>query len=90
MHSYQGIIDTENGNVVIPLFSTINYLVMRNLFISILTLCLLSACGSPRSVVKVKNMAEGVQTSVTTNVGAGGSTTVTVSPNAEVQLPYEN
>ena len=63
---------------------------MRNLFISFLIVSLLSSCGSPRSVVKVKNMAEGVQTSITTNVGAGGSTTVTVSPNTEVQLPHEN
>lgn len=63
---------------------------MKKLFIALVAFVLLSACGSPRSVVKVKNMAEGVQTSVTTNVGAGGSTTVTVSPNTEVQLPHEN
>lgn len=59
---------------------------MKNLLVITLAFSLLSACGSPRSVVKVKNMAEGVQTSVTTNVGAGGSTTVTVSPNTEVEF----
>lgn len=63
---------------------------MKNLLITLFATCLIASCGSPRSVVKVKNMAEGVQTSVTTNVGAGGSTTVTVSPNTEMQIPYEN
>lgn len=42
------------------------------------------ACGSPRSTVRVVNKAEGVSTSVSTNVGAGGSTTVTVTPSVSV------
>lgn len=51
----------------------------------ILSLVLLaSSCGSPRSTVRVVNKAEGVQTSVSTNVGAGGSTTVTVTPSVNV------
>lgn len=47
---------------------------------------LVASCGSPRSVVRVKNNAEGVTTQVTTNVGAGGSTTVTVQPNTELTI----
>lgn len=62
---------------------------MKKVLALFLAFALLAACGSPRSVVKVKNNAEGVTTSVTTNVGAGGSTTVTVSPNTEVTLGYE-
>lgn len=42
------------------------------------------ACGSPRSTVRVVNKAEGVSTSVSTNVGAGGSTTVTVTPSVSI------
>lgn len=42
------------------------------------------SCGSPRSTVRVVNKAEGVQTTVHTNVGAGGSTQVTVSPVVSV------
>lgn len=61
-------------------------MIKRTLSIA-LAIGLLAACGSPRSVVKVKNNAEGVTTSVTSNVGAGGSTTVTVSPNTEVEFP---
>ena len=57
-------------------------------FIVILVFAIaLTSCGSPRSVVRVMNKAEGVQTSVTTNVGAGGSTTVTVQPNTTVEIP---
>lgn len=48
-------------------------------------LCLVFAsCGSPRSTVRVVNKAQGVQTTVSTSVGQGGSTTVTVSPKVEV------
>lgn len=54
-------------------------------FISILFLiCLFSSCGSPRSSVRVVNKAEGVTTSISTSVGAGGQTTVTVSPQVSV------
>lgn len=56
---------------------------MKYLVIALIALLPLS-CGSPRSIVRVVNKAEGVQTSVSTNVGAGGSTTVTVSPSVSV------
>lgn len=56
---------------------------MKYILITLVALLPLS-CGSPKSLVKVVNKAEGVQTSVTTNVGAGGSTTVTVTPSINV------
>lgn len=47
---------------------------------------LLASCGSPRSTVRVVNKAEGVTTTVSTNVGAGGSTTVSVTPSLDVRV----
>lgn len=47
---------------------------------------LMASCGSPRSTVRVVNKAEGVTTTVSTNVGAGGSTTVSVVPSVNVQV----
>lgn len=47
---------------------------------------LMASCGSPRSTVRVVNKAEGVTTTVSTNVGAGGSTTVSVTPSLEVNV----
>ena len=62
---------------------------MKKLLFIVAMALFVASCGSPRSVVRVKNNAEGVTTSVTTNVGAGGSTTVTVQPNTEVTLGHE-
>lgn len=47
---------------------------------------LMASCGSPRSTVRVVNKAEGVTTTVSTNVGAGGSTTVSVAPVLDVDV----
>lgn len=47
---------------------------------------LMASCGSPRSTVRVVNKAEGVTTTVSTNVGAGGSTTVSVTPSVDVKV----
>lgn len=44
----------------------------------------LFSCGSPRSTVRVVNKADSVTTSVTSNVGKGGSTSVTVTPSISV------
>ena len=62
---------------------------MRKVSFFVMATLLVASCGSPRSVVRVKNNAEGVTTQVTTNVGAGGSTTVTVSPNTEAIIGEE-
>lgn len=52
----------------------------------ILFAVLMASCGSPRSTVRVINKAEGVTTTVSTNVGAGGSTTVSVTPSLDVKV----
>ena len=57
---------------------------MKKILLAALVAVLPLSCGSPRSIVRVVNKAEGVSTSVSTNVGAGGSTTVTVTPSVEV------
>lgn len=62
---------------------------MRKVICLLSLAILMASCGSPRSVVRVKNNAEGVTTHVTTNVGSGGSTTVTVEPNTEIVLGDE-
>lgn len=56
---------------------------MKFLAIALIALMPLS-CGSPRSLVRVVNKAEGVHTEVHSSVGAGGSTTVTVTPSVNV------
>ena len=57
---------------------------MKKILLAALVAVTPLACGSPRSTVRVVNKAEGVSTSVSTNVGAGGSTTVTVTPSVQV------
>lgn len=57
---------------------------MKKVLSFLLLVCLFSSCGSPRSSVRVVNKAEGVTTSVSTSVGPGGQTTVTVSPQITV------
>lgn len=57
---------------------------MKRLIIFLAACALSASCGSPRSTVRVVNKAEGVQTTVSTSVGDGGSTTVTVSPKVKI------
>lgn len=59
---------------------------MTKLFSFALFAVLLASCGSPRSSVRVVNKAEGVTTTVSTNVGPGGSTTVSVTPSIDVRV----
>lgn len=57
---------------------------MKKIFFFLALCALVASCGSPRSTVRVVNKAEGVQTTVSTSVGDGGSTTVTVSPKVTI------
>lgn len=63
---------------------------MNKVLLFVLFAALVAACGSPRSTVKVVNKAEGVTTTVSTNVGAGGSTTVSVTPSIDVAVDSTN
>lgn len=60
------------------------FITMKKILILFAFFVMLASCGSPRSSVRVVNKAEGVQTTVSTSVGDGGSTTVTVSPKVTV------
>ena len=54
-------------------------------FISfILTIGLVASCGSPRTVVKVSNKADGTETTISATTGDGGTTTVQVSPKLHI------
>lgn len=54
-------------------------------FISfILTIGLVASCGSPRTVVKVSNKADGTETTISATTGDGGTTTVSVSPKIQL------
>ncbi len=54
-------------------------------FISfILSIGLVASCGSPRTVVKVTNKADGSETTISATTGNGGSTSVSVSPSVKV------
>lgn len=42
------------------------------------------SCGSPRTLVKVTNKADGTDTKISVNQGSGGETHVTVSPKVQL------
>lgn len=58
---------------------------MRNILLPILMLGTLASCGSPRTVVKVSNKADGTETTIQATTGDGGTTSVTVSPKIELK-----
>ncbi len=49
-----------------------------------MTIGLVASCGSPRTVVKVSNKADGSETTISATTGNGGSTSVSVSPSVKV------
>ncbi len=53
-------------------------------FIIFLSLGFLASCGSPRTVVKVSNKADGTETTISATTGDGGTTTVSVSPKLHI------
>ena len=44
------------------------------------------SCGSPRTVIKVSNRADGTNTAIQVEQGAGGSTSVTVTPTISASV----
>lgn len=44
----------------------------------------LTACGSPKTLVKVRNNADNTETTISATTGDGGHTSVTVSPKIVV------
>ena len=45
-----------------------------------------TACGSPRTAVRVVNKADGSQTTISIKQGNGGSTTVDVVPSVNTSI----
>ena len=43
-----------------------------------------TSCGSPSTLVKVTNKADGTNTTISVKQGDGGSTSVTVSPKVQL------
>lgn len=43
-----------------------------------------AACGSPKTLVKVRNNADNTETTISATTGDGGTTSVTVSPKLTV------
>lgn len=54
----------------------------------LLTSCLscLISCGSPKTNIHVRNNAEGTATDISVQQGEGGSTSVVVSPSANLAI----
>ena len=57
---------------------------MKKLIITFLSIGFLASCGSPRTVVKVSNKADGTETTISATTGDGGTTTVQVSPKLHI------
>lgn len=55
-----------------------------------MTIGLVASCGSPRTVVKVSNKADGSETTISATTGDGGSTSVTVSPSVKVNATFNS
>ena len=52
----------------------------------LIALFALTACGSPRTSISVKNNADGTNTKITVSQGDGGSTSVTVNPSINAAI----
>lgn len=59
---------------------------MKKIFSLIAFFAILSACGSPRTSISVKNNADGTNTKITVSQGDGGSTSVTVNPSINASI----
>lgn len=53
---------------------------MKKILLFALVGVVLASCGSPRTLVKVRNNADNTETTISATTGNGGSTSVTVSP----------
>lgn len=53
---------------------------------ALILLVSMTGCSSPRSLIRVKNNADGTHTSITQSTGDGGSVSVQVSPKLEVSV----
>lgn len=54
--------------------------IMKKMLVFLAVGLFLSACGSPKTLVKVRNNADNTETTISATTGDGGTTSVTVSP----------
>lgn len=57
---------------------------------SLLLISLICSCGSPKTLVTVKNNADGTNTKISISQGDGGSTSVSVVPSVSASLDSIN
>lgn len=51
---------------------------------------ILTSCGSPKTLIRVSNRADGTDTRISVQQGDGGSTSVTVNPSVNASLDSVN
>lgn len=60
---------------------------MRRIFLPLVAVGLVVAsCGSPRTLIRVSNKADGTETTISVKQGDGGSTSVDVHPALNVAV----
>ena len=59
---------------------------MKRLALFILFALVAVACGSPRTAIRLRNNADGTQTTIDIKQGDGGATNVEVVPTASVAV----
>lgn len=63
---------------------------MKKFIITFFFVGFVASCGSPRTVVKVSNKADGTETTISATTGDGGTTTVSVSPKIELKANVDS
>lgn len=63
---------------------------MKKFLLFFLVFQVFAACGSPRTLVKVRNNADNTETTISATTGDGGTTTVSVSPKIVVKVDSTN
>lgn len=63
---------------------------MRKFCVFGLLVFVLAACGSPRTIIRVSNRADGTQTDISVKQGDGGSTSVNVQPSVNAAIDSVN
>lgn len=66
---------------------TVGILSVLGALIATLITCLSAeSCGSPKSLVKISNRADGTQTTISSSVGNGGNVSVSVTPDVTLSI----
>lgn len=63
---------------------------MKKCIVLAAAVVVLASCGSPRTLVKVRNNADNTETTISATTGDGGTTQVTVSPKLVMSADSAN